>query len=101
MTDAEQFRLTVDDTVVEGRVATLSSDVASGETLARAIARAESASEGRIDVDCPDAGTLYAFVGHLDPNRAFDRRGALAALARSRGHEPPFGQATMMAERSL
>jgi predicted secreted protein len=96
MTDAEPFRLSVDDATVEGRAVSLSADAVSAEALAGAIADVESSSGNRLDVDCPEPGPLYEFVGRLEPNRPFDRRGALAALARSRGHEPP--QAAEMAD---
>jgi hypothetical protein len=87
MTD--RFRLTLDDTTVAGRAVSLPAEAVAPAALARAVADGESTVDAAVELDCPDAGALYEFVGCLRPDRGFDRRGALAELARDRGHEPP------------
>lgn len=41
------------------------------------------------EVVCPSPGPVHEYVAHLEPEMAFDRRGALSTLARSRGHATP------------
>jgi hypothetical protein len=48
-------------------------------------------------VVAPPPGPVYEHVAHLSSEARFDRRGALAAVARARGHEPP--QAADLAAR--
>jgi hypothetical protein len=82
-----RFRIAVDDATVAGSAVSLPADAVTPETLARAVA---GGGDGEaVAVDCSAPGPLYEFVGCLRAGRPFDRRGALATLARSRGHEPP------------
>lgn len=54
-----------------------------------------------VRVDCPEPGPAFAHVGHLHPDLALSVRGALAAAARSRGHEPPEADALASARAEL
>lgn len=81
--------LTVDGTTVAGRAVSLSAGAVPPETLARIVAGSEPPADADVTIDCPEPGPLYESVGCLCPGLSFDRRGALADLARSRGHEPP------------
>lgn len=83
------FRLTVGDAVYEGPAVSLSGGDVDSETIVDAISAGGDRPEGTVSVTCPDPGTLYESVGSLRESMTFDRRGALAELARRRGHEPP------------
>jgi chromosome segregation ATPase len=72
----------VDGDVWTGRAVDLPRGVSATAVL-RAIRDEESAA--RVHVDCADPGAVHEHVARLPP-RSFDRRGALAVLARERGH---------------
>lgn len=57
------------------------------ETIFEAIRDGESDTDCR--VVCPDSSPVYDHVGLVVPTIEFDRTGALAAAARSRGHRTP------------
>lgn len=80
------FRLVVDGDVRTGPAVSLP-DRFPTETLVRAVV--DDGSVATVRVDCPRPARLYGFVSPLRAAMAFDRRGALAELARSEGHEAP------------
>lgn len=74
------MRVRIDGTVREGRAVEVTNVDAAA--LCRAI-RGETAP---VHVECPAPGLVYDHVACLPPS-TFDRRAALAAVARARGHE--------------
>lgn len=80
------FRLVVGDDVLTGPAASLPGRT-SAETLVRAVV--DDGRVAAVRVDCPRPGRLYGFVSPLRPEMAFDRRAALAELARGEGYEAP------------
>jgi hypothetical protein len=82
------FRLTVDGTIREGPVTSVSAADVAPATVVGAV-RNGTAAAGTVRVAGVDAGDLHGHVGHLHASMTLARRGALAELARRRGHEPP------------
>jgi hypothetical protein len=54
-----------------------------------------------VTVDCPDPGPVHDHAGYLHPDRSVSLRSALAAAARSRGHEAPERAALAEARAAL
>lgn len=79
--------MTVDDRVFEGRAVDLTGVDVSASAVLEAI-RGTGEGGSAVDVECPEPGPTHDHVGRLPPT-SFDRRGALAAAARSLGHESP------------
>jgi hypothetical protein len=86
-------------------------DVSAAELL-RAIRRTGSTTDGDaggesdggddvVTVACPEPGPVHDHVGHVRPDLALDLRAALAAAARSRGHEAPEREALAAARAAL
>lgn len=78
------MRVIVGDRTYEGRAI----DVLKTDVTADAAVCAVRSGGARVQVDCPEPGTVHDHVGRLPPS-TFDRRGALAAAARALGHESP------------
>ena len=81
------FRVVVDGDALTGPAVSVPDGTPSPETLARAVV--DDGRVASVRVDCPRPGRLYGFVSPLRPSIAFDRRGALAELARSEGYGSP------------
>jgi hypothetical protein len=83
----------------DGAVDELPIDAPAAATVVDAV-RAAGPVDG-VRVDCPEPGSAFAHVGSLHPDLALSVRGALAAAARSRGHEPPEADALASARAEL
>jgi hypothetical protein len=75
--------------VVSGRVADLRGATASADDLRRAVRGGRPVPDDAPEVVCPPPGPVHRYVEHLSPAMAFDRRGALATVARTRGFAAP------------
>jgi len=82
-------KLRVHGTTYEGRVVDLRCQPVAGETVAGAILGAWPLPA----VEAPTAGPLYDYCGHVHPAMGVRTKTALAAAARSRGHETPHDDA--------
>jgi hypothetical protein len=76
------MRVTVDGRTHEGRAV----DLRGVDVDAAAVVRAVRNEATRVSVACPAPGPVHEHVARLPPP-AFDRRVALAAAARARGHD--------------
>jgi len=74
------MRVRIDGTVREGWAVEVRS------VDAAALCRAIRGEASPVHVECPEPGRVHDHVAPLPPS-AFDRRAALAAVARARGHE--------------
>ncbi|MFC6826888.1 hypothetical protein [Halopelagius fulvigenes] len=72
-----------------GSVLDLREASVSAEAVRRAIRVGRPAPADGPEVVCPPPGPVHEYVARIDPEASFDRRGALVALARTRGHAAP------------
>lgn len=83
------MKLRVRGTTYEGRAVDLRCRDVRGETVAAAV-RGERSQPA---VDAPTAGPVYDYCGHVHPGMGLRTKTALAAAARSRGHETAYDDA--------
>lgn len=88
--DAPRVRLPSGETF-SGRVIDLreSDDAVTAEAVCRAVRFGRPVLVEAPEVVSPSPGPVHGYVARLERGTAFDRRGALATLARSRGHAAP------------
>ncbi len=79
------MKLRVAGTTYAGAVVDLRTRNVDGRTIAASIRGQQSFPV----VSCPEPPSVYAYAGHVHPSMGLRTRTALAAAARSRGHETP------------
>jgi len=82
-------KLRVAGTTYTGAVVDLRTRDVDGRTIAASI-RGQQCLPA---VSCPDPPSVYAYAGHVHPSMGLRTRTALAAAARSQGHETPQDEA--------
>jgi hypothetical protein len=99
VTDAADRTVTVvvDGDRYEGPAVDLRETTAGADALRRVVCGGLPAPPAAPRVVAPAPGPVHSFVAHLSSASPFDRRRALAAVARARGHDAP--QADELADR--
>lgn len=77
------MKLRIGGTTYRGRVV----DLRARDVAGRAVAAAVRGQRCQPIVDAPDPASVYEYCGHVHPEMGLRTRTALAAAARSRGHE--------------
>lgn len=84
-----------------GRVVDLRDEAVDADALRRSILGGLPAEPDAPRTVCPAPSPPWPFVGRIAPGASFDRRGALATLARVRGHAAPEERSLSAVEAEL